>query len=143
MLETASWVSPLLLLPGVGLLLVSTSARFEAIHENIHQLLDEQTAEAKQCAAHAVRRARLLSIAMCSLYFAAAALAASGLCGTIAVWWPTAAHRTPPCISDPWRGISCGRRIDAGPRVHAHFQNHHETRARDRAAEMNRFSVSP
>ena len=72
MAEAASWVSPLLLLPGVGLLLVSTSARFEAVHENIHQLLHDESTAAGECAAHAVRRARLLSIAMSSLYFATA-----------------------------------------------------------------------
>ena len=33
MLEAVSWASPLLLIPGVGLLLVSTSARFESVHE--------------------------------------------------------------------------------------------------------------
>jgi hypothetical protein len=88
MSETVSWVSPLLLLPGVGLLLVSTSARFESVHENIHQLLVEKTREAKQCAVHAAGRARLLAIAMCSLYFATAALALSGLCGAVSVWWP-------------------------------------------------------
>ena len=92
MLDTFSWVTPLLLLPGVGLLLVSTSARFEAVHSEIHQLLDEHSSQVADCAAHVVRRARLLCLAMCGLYVAASALALSGLLAAVTVWHLESVH---------------------------------------------------
>jgi len=90
--EAASWVTPLLLLPGVGLLLVSTSARYEALHEEIHRLLEEVGEQSRGCALHCLSRARLLRTAMVSLYGSAALLAASGLLGAVTHWWVGASH---------------------------------------------------
>jgi len=90
--ELASWVTPLLLLPGIGLLLVSTSARFEALHVEIHALLAERGAQAAACAGHTLRRARLFRDALVALYSSAAALAAAGLVGAVSQWWSGTVH---------------------------------------------------
>ena len=92
MAETLSWVTPLLLLPGVGLLLISTSARYQAIHEEIHKLLQERSPEARPCARHVLHRARILWIAMLSLYAASSLLATGGLVGALTLWWTNSVH---------------------------------------------------
>ncbi len=92
--EAAAWVTPLLLLPGVGLLLVSTSTRYDALHEEIHRLLEETGELGRGCALHCLDRARLLRTAMVSLYGAAALLAASGLLGALTHWWLGVSHWT-------------------------------------------------
>jgi hypothetical protein len=93
MSETVSWVTPLLILPGVGLLLVSTSARYEAVHAEIHRLLEERSKQSGDCAAHEFHRARILRIAMVSLYAAASLLSASGLAAALTIWWLASLHR--------------------------------------------------
>ena len=92
MSDAVSWVTPLLLLPGVGLLLISTSARYEGVHEEIHKLLDELSNEGSGCVAHVLCRARILRLAMVALYSAAALLAAGGLVGALSQWWFSAVH---------------------------------------------------
>ena len=79
MSDAVSWVTPLLLLPGIGLLLVSTSTRYEAVHQEIHTLLKHASDDHSDCASHVVRRARLLQITMLALYSAVALLSTSGL----------------------------------------------------------------
>ena len=37
--DAASWATPLLLLPGVALLITSTSVRFDLVHTEIHHML--------------------------------------------------------------------------------------------------------
>jgi hypothetical protein len=83
MQEIASWVTPLLVLPGVGLLLVSTSARYEAIHVEIHALLAEGDEQAASCASHVVRRGGLFRNAMVALYLSAAGFGTAGLVGGV------------------------------------------------------------
>ncbi len=90
--DIASWVTPLLILPGVGLLLVSTAARYEAIHAEIHVLLHAADAGAAACARHVVERARRLRTALVWLYVAAALLATSGLVAAMTAWWSDAVH---------------------------------------------------
>ncbi len=92
MQELASWATPLLILPGVGLLLVSTAARYDAVHAEIHALLGEGTAQASSCAQHTLRRARLFRDAMFSLYGAAVALGAAGLIGGVGAWLGAGVH---------------------------------------------------
>ena len=90
--DAVSWATPLLVLPGVGLLLVSTSARYEAIHTEIHQLLDDPSEQAIGCTLHVVHRARILRLAMLSLYVSASLLAASGLIAALTVGFLGAVH---------------------------------------------------
>lgn len=94
MTEAVSWVTPLLILPGVGLLIMSTAARYEAIHAEIHELLHDTGQEAAQCAGHVLTRARLLRTALVALYAAASSIAASALVAALVIWrggeapWP-------------------------------------------------------
>ena len=47
MIATEVWLTPLLLLPGVALLIVSTSHRFAQLHSEFHRLLDHPDDHAK------------------------------------------------------------------------------------------------
>ena len=88
----ASWVTPLLILHGVGLLLVSTASRYEAVHAKIHALLAEFSPEAAGCAIHVAQRARIFRNAMFSLYASACALGSAGLVGALTYWLFDRAH---------------------------------------------------
>lgn len=90
--EAASWVTPLLILPAVGLFLVSTASRYEAVHAEIHALLAEASPEAAACAAHVAQRARIFRSAMFSLYGSACALGGAGLLGALTQWHAEQVH---------------------------------------------------
>lgn len=79
MSEAISWVTPLLIL--------STAARYEAVHAEIHELMHEASARAARCACHVVRRARLFRTALVSLYLAASAMAVSARIAAGTAWW--------------------------------------------------------
>ena len=51
-----TFVVPLALLPGVALLIVSTSARYAALHDEVHRLIDRHDTDSM---ADVRRRARL------------------------------------------------------------------------------------
>ena len=82
--STGLWAAPLLLIPGVGLLVLSTSARFEQLHQELHRQREERHAHAVE---HLCRRARLLHSALVSFYVSIAVLAFSSLLGTLANRW--------------------------------------------------------
>lgn len=73
------WAAPLLLLPGVALLVMSTSARYAQIHAEIHQIMGEKvrTGLAKQL----LMRSRMFRNALVSLYVAVSLLAIASLSG--------------------------------------------------------------
>ena len=77
------WVTPLLLLPGVGLLVMSTAARFGQIHEEIHHVLMHPEL-GRPMADHLWRRCRLFRDALVSLYVAVALFAVASLAGGVA-----------------------------------------------------------
>ena len=85
MAEAVSWVTPLLILSGVGLLIMSTSARYEALHAEVHALLHDESSAAGACAKHCLVRARVLRTALVALYASAALLSSSGLVAAVAV----------------------------------------------------------
>jgi hypothetical protein len=89
--EVLSFATPLLLLPGAALMLVSTSPRYESLHAEIHHLMAEGPAGA-MCVEHVLRRARLLRSAMVLLYCACAFFSASGLIGGATTWLAGTAH---------------------------------------------------
>jgi hypothetical protein len=82
--STGLWAAPLLLIPGVGLLVLSTSARFGQLHEELHRQRGEGHSLAVK---HLCRRARLLHSALVSFYVSIAVLAFSSLLGTLANRW--------------------------------------------------------
>lgn len=77
-----SWATPLLVLPGVGLLVMSTSTRFARLHDELHHHL-----HAMACSSRTVERlilrARLFRNTLLALYAAVSFLSMSGLAGGI------------------------------------------------------------
>ena len=82
--STGLWAAPLLLIPGVGLLVLSTSARFGQLRQELHRQRDNGHSPAVQ---HLCRRARLLHSALVSFYVSIAVLACFSLLGTLANRW--------------------------------------------------------
>jgi hypothetical protein len=85
--DIAIWISPLLLLPGAGLLIMSTSARYAQIHEELHELLSMDDAVPAGSRVYFLRRATLFRNALVSLYTAAGLLALAGLLGGLTSAW--------------------------------------------------------
>lgn len=80
------WFTPLILLPGVALLIVSTSARFGQIHAEFHHLLDHSDAHSEILARHLVQRSELFRNALLGLYSSVAFFALGALLGGIATY---------------------------------------------------------
>ena len=81
-MDTGIWAAPLLLIPGVGLLVLSTSARFGQLHEEFRRRRGEGGAVRHLC-----KRAHLIHTALVCFYASIAVLALSSLLGTIANRW--------------------------------------------------------
>ncbi len=89
MLQTELWLTPLILLPGVALLVASTSARLAQMHGEFHHLLDHHDGHAKILSRQLVSRARRLRNALVSLYSSVCIFSFSALLGGILnVWQP-------------------------------------------------------
>ena len=81
------WLSPLLLLPGAGLLIMSTSQRFNRLHDEIHHLMEEGPGKSVSTVNHLMRRAKYFRNALVFLYSSIAIFAAAGLLGGITSGW--------------------------------------------------------
>jgi hypothetical protein len=81
--ETELWLTPLILLPGVALLIMSTSARFGHIHAEFHHLLDHPDAHAEILSRHLVLRSSLYRNALIALYASVGLFALGSLLGGI------------------------------------------------------------
>lgn len=75
-----TFVLPLALLPGVALLIVSTSARYDRLHDEIHLLAQQDNPDALT-ALH--RRAYFFRNALAALYLCVAIFALTGLVGVM------------------------------------------------------------
>ena len=78
--DIVAWAGPLLFKPGVALLILSTSARFGQLHEELHRHLADGNQRAIK---HLSNRARLLHTALISLYTSIAILAFASLIGAV------------------------------------------------------------
>ncbi len=74
------WAAPLLLLPGVALLIMSTSARYTRVHDEIHHVKSHGDA-ARGLIGKLYIRAKLFHRALVALYISVALLAFSSLMG--------------------------------------------------------------
>lgn len=83
MVQEITWVVPLLLLPGVGLLLMSTSVRYGQIHTEVHHLLEMEHSITSWFKWHLHNRAMLFRNALVALYIAAGQFATGGLIGAV------------------------------------------------------------
>jgi len=95
MTESSLWISPLLILPGVALLILSTSARLNRLHDEIDHIVYGQRASDDQLIGRLLHRGRLFRDALISLYVAVALLSFAGLTGVfsllyreMAAWLP-------------------------------------------------------
>lgn len=78
------WAAPLLLIPAVGLLVLSTSARFGQVHEEFRRRQDQQDFD---MLIHLCKRASLIHSALVSFYTSVAILALASLLGTVSDRW--------------------------------------------------------
>lgn len=82
--DAGIWAAPLLLIPAVGLLVISTSARFGQLRDEFHRHTGEQEPSALK---HLCRRASLIHSALVSFYTSVAVLALASLLGTLSDRW--------------------------------------------------------
>lgn len=79
------WLSPLLLLPGCGLLIMSTSSRYSRLHEELHHLMHHASDEARGLVSSFRMRSRLFRNALVLMYTSVALFALAGLAGGLAL----------------------------------------------------------
>ena len=94
--DAGIWVTPLLLIPAVGLLILSTSARFGQLHEEFRRRKDAHGSLALK---HLCRRASLIHRALVSFYTSVAVLALASLLGTLADHWFKTLNWLPQAIT--------------------------------------------
>ena len=87
---TEIWLTPLILLPGVALLIGSTSSRFDQLHSEFHRLLEHPDRRARILSRNLVLRSRLFRDALASLYVSVALFSLGSLVGAfVQFFWPT------------------------------------------------------
>ena len=77
------WLAPLLILPGIGLLIMSTSNRFSTLHDEIHHWLDGGHDIAVIEQAHLVTRATHFRNALVALYISVFIFVCASLVGAV------------------------------------------------------------
>ncbi len=77
------WITPLLILPGVCLLILSTSARYSALHTEIHHWLEDSHDLEVLKHAHLITRARLFRNALVALYISVFVFVCASIIGAI------------------------------------------------------------
>jgi len=87
MFSTEVWLTPIILLPGVALLTVSTANRFGQIQAEFHRLLDHPDSRARIVARSLVVRARLYRDALASQYASVGLFALGSLLGGVINLW--------------------------------------------------------
>ncbi len=87
MFTTEVWLTPLILLPGVALLIMSTSARFGQVQLEFHRLLDHHDAHGRILAGHLLKRSALFRNALVALYASVGLFALGSLLGGVVNLW--------------------------------------------------------
>ncbi len=81
------WLTPLIMLPGVALLIVSTSARYVQVHGEFHHIMETHT-DAVSCSfQNLLKRSALLRDALVGLYVSVALFSMASLLGGLARLW--------------------------------------------------------
>lgn len=83
MMDELFFLTPLLILPGVGLLLVSTSTRYANLHDEIHHWVSGSHDLMVIENAHLLKRARFFRNALVSLYLCVLTFTLASLLGAI------------------------------------------------------------
>ena len=81
------WLSPLLLLPGAALLILSTSNRLNRLHDEVHHQTEQQHSPSKEIIDHLVMRARNFRNALVFLYSSISIFAVAGIIGGLTSGW--------------------------------------------------------
>jgi hypothetical protein len=87
MFATELWLTPLILLPGVALLIGSTSARFGRIHVELHRLMDHPDEHSRVLVRHLLRRSTIFRNALAALYGSVSLFAIGSLLGGVVNLW--------------------------------------------------------
>jgi len=87
MFSTEVWLTPLILLPGVALLIVSTSARFGVMNSTFHRLLREPDGRQQIASRRLFARSEYYRDALVGLYASVALFAAGSLLGGVVNLW--------------------------------------------------------
>lgn len=77
-MDLTPWATPLLLLPGVALLILSTATRFNRLHDEVHHTLHGAPGDGA-VASVLLRRARLFRNALVELYLSVTLLGLSSV----------------------------------------------------------------
>ena len=91
--DVSLWVSPVVLVSGVGLLVLSTSARYGQLHAELRELMNEARSEAASGRSMTMlfetlrSRTRLLLSALFSLYLSLGFLITGSLVGSLNAIW--------------------------------------------------------
>ncbi|MFZ4826103.1 MAG: DUF2721 domain-containing protein [Phototrophicaceae bacterium] len=75
------WLMPLLILPGISLLIVSTASRFSSLHDEIHHWLDGNHDSSTIHRVHLITRATHFRNALVALYASVLILVCASLVG--------------------------------------------------------------
>jgi hypothetical protein len=78
---TGAWLTPLVLLPGVAMLVMSMSVRYGQIHQEFHHLVGEKASRDDQHAESLMHRATLFRNALVGLYASVTAFALGSMLG--------------------------------------------------------------
>ena len=81
--NSTPWLIPILLLPGVALLVMSTAVRFGQIHDELHHMLEIDEAVTLVFWQHLSRRTMLFRNALVSLYLSIGAFVMGSLVGAL------------------------------------------------------------
>lgn len=85
MIDSSPWITPLLLMPGVALLILSTAVRYNRLHDEVHETDKHDTGHAGIHDATLAFRARRFCNALVGLYVAVSLIALAALSGVGAV----------------------------------------------------------
>jgi hypothetical protein len=80
---TAFWLFPLILLPGVALIVMSTSARYAQIHEELHHIIEGQENISQIFLVHLKTRATYFRNALVALYVSVGLFAVGSIAGAL------------------------------------------------------------
>lgn len=83
MTNTELWLMPLILLPGIALLILSTSTRYSRIHDEIHHLLISSDCNQNNSGKILIKRAVLFRDSLILLYFCVVVFAVTAFFGGI------------------------------------------------------------
>jgi len=81
--DATLWLIPLILVPGVAMLVLSTSMRLNRLHDEVHDVLHERHRVSTAAKDHLRRRAGLFHRALVSLYVCIGLLALASLLGML------------------------------------------------------------